>query len=131
MKKIVFIMLTLLLMLSFSIEVNATPSMGLINMGEFKITYYCSCKECSEEWNVQTATGTGCVEGRTVAVDPNVISYGTRILIDDDIFVAEDCGGLVKGDHIDIYVNSHEKTKDLGVEYKNIYVIRDNAEEVE
>ena len=47
------------------------------------------------------------VEGQTIAVDPRVIPYGTKVIIGGHIFTAEDCGGAIQGNHIDIYVNNH------------------------
>ena len=56
-----------------------------------------------------TATGTTVRVG-TVAVDPRYIPYGTRMFIVSNdgsyvygISVAEDCGGAIKGDRIDLY----------------------------
>ena len=63
-------------------------------------------------------------QGRTVAVDPDVIAYGTRILIDDNIYVAEDCGSAIKGDRIDIYVEDHDLVEKLGVKEKKIWLIK-------
>ncbi len=96
----------------------------LINMGECKITYYCACSICSGDWGDITATGTKCIEGRTVAVDPNVIAYGTKLLINGHVYTAEDCGGKVKGDHIDIYLNDHDLTDRLGVDYTNVWIVK-------
>ncbi len=96
----------------------------LINMGECKITYYCACSECSGPWGDLTATGTRCEEGRTVAVDPDVIAYGTKLLINGRVYTAEDCGGNVHGDHIDIYLDDHERTEKLGVNYTNVWIVK-------
>jgi len=56
-----------------------------------------------------TSTGTTVHVG-TVAVDPRYIPYGTRMfIISNDgayvygISVAEDCGGAIKGDRVDLY----------------------------
>ena len=56
-----------------------------------------------------TATGTTVRIG-TVAVDPRYIPYGTRMFIVSNdgsyiygISVAEDCGGAIKGDRVDLY----------------------------
>lgn len=100
----------------------------LISMGEFKITYYCSCGKCSNNWGTKTSTGNYCKEGKTVAVDPDIIAYGTRILIDDREYVAEDCGSDVIGDHIDIYVEDHETVEKFGIEYKKIWLIKKKKE---
>ncbi len=57
------------------------------------------------------------VEGRTIAVDPSVIPYGTQVIINGHIFTAEDCGGAIKGNRIDIYVSDHDRANALGVNY--------------
>ena len=125
MKKNLLLFIILILLFLFPTEVDAkTNKEKLISMGEFKITYYCSCSKCSGPWGNKTATGTHCEEGRTVAVDPNVIAYGTKILIGNHVYVAEDCGGGVVGDHIDIYIDDHDLTEELGVKYKDIWLIR-------
>ena len=56
------------------------------------------------------------VEGQTIAVDPRVIPYGTKVIIGGQIFTAEDCGGAIQGNHIDIYVNNHAETTHGGLE---------------
>lgn len=124
MKKLVLSMFVLMAMLPIRADARVQSDETLISMGEFKLTYYCSCEECSGKWGTQTATGNHCEQGRTVAVDPDVIAYGTRILIDDNVYVAEDCGPKVIGDHIDIYVEDHELTEKLGVKYKKIWLIK-------
>lgn len=86
-----------------------TQAYTMIPMGEFKLTAYDSCWECSGKWGDKTATGTRCIEGRTVAVDPNVIAYGTKLLINGHVYTAEDCGGAARGDHVDIYLEDHER----------------------
>ncbi|MCR5208804.1 MAG: SH3 domain-containing protein [Lachnospiraceae bacterium] len=88
----------------------------------FTCTGYCPCEKCcgkfsSEVTGVEqhTATGTIPTAGRTIAVDPNVIPYGTRIEIEGlGSFVAEDCGGMVEGNHIDIYFDTHEEAVAFG-----------------
>lgn len=124
MKKLMLSILVLTLLLPIRADATAQSDERLISMGEFTLTYYCSCEECSGQWGTQTATGNHCEQGRTVAVDPDVIAYGTRILIDDNIYVAEDCGSLVKGDHIDIYVEDHELVEKLGKKEKKIWLIK-------
>ena len=63
-------------------------------------------------------------EGRTIAVDPSVIPYGTKVIIGGHIFTAEDCGGAIpKQNHIDIYVNSHEEAEALGVANASVYLL--------
>ena len=60
-----------------------------------------------------TATGTKPRPG-TIAVDPNVIPYGSKIIIiyEDgtvEYGIAEDCGGLIKGNIIDVFRQTYEE----------------------
>jgi 3D (Asp-Asp-Asp) domain-containing protein len=97
----------------------------LVSLSEFKLTAYCSCSSCSGPWGTQTATGTTTTEGRTVAVDPTVIPYGTVLIINGHEYVAEDCGSSVKGNHIDIYFESHEVAKEFGIQYAEVFTYGD------
>ena len=103
-------------------EVNATEEMYGKNLGTFKLTYYCACELCCDVETGITATGAPVVEGRTIAVDPKVIPYGTQVIIGGHVFTAEDCGGAIKENHIDIYVNDHATALALGVNYADVYL---------
>lgn len=94
---------------------------------EVKATAYCPCKECSGPWGKSTATGAIATEGRTIAVDPKVIPYGSTLIIDGvGEYVAEDCGGAIKGNEIDIYFENHKDTEIWGVKQIEI-IISKNA----
>ena len=73
-----------------------------------------------------TATGTKPTFGRTIAVDPTVIPYGTRVYIPefDKTFIAEDCGGGIKGNKIDIYMNTKEECTNWGVRNITLYILK-------
>lgn len=88
-------------------------------------TAYCPCEECSEGYGTMTATGVTATEGRTIAVDPEIIPYGTNVLIDDKLYVAEDCGGLIKGNKIDIYFDDHSKVEKFGKQNLTICVLEE------
>ena len=60
--------------------------------------------------------------GRTVAVDPRVIPLGIRLLIDGQEYIAEDVGGAVKNNHIDIFFDSHRVAHQT-LRYTQIYRI--------
>ena len=62
------------------------------------------------------------VEGITVAVDPEIIPYGSVVIIDGHSYIAHDCGGAVKGKVIDIYFDSVEKMNAWGKQTKEVYV---------
>lgn len=90
----------------------------------FLLTAYCPCHECSEGYGTNTATGVKARARHTIAVDPKVIKYGTKVIIDGVEYNAEDCGGKVKGNHIDIYFNTHEEVERFGVKYKKVRIIK-------
>ena len=93
----------------------------LKDLGTFKMTAYCSCEKCCGKWaDGYTATNTKATEGRTVAVDPNVVPLGTEIIISGKSYIAEDTG--VKGRKIDVYFDSHETALSYGVRYENVYI---------
>ena len=61
-----------------------------------------------------TATGKVAVEG-IIAVDPKIIPFGTTVEIKDiGVFIADDRGGKIKGNRIDIFFDSKEEAKDFG-----------------
>mgnify|MGYP003804024533 CR=1 FL=1 len=65
-----------------------------------------------------TATMTIPIEGRTVAVDPSVIPYGTKLSINGHSgYIAEDCGGAIKGNRIDIFKNDYQEAIMFGKQY--------------
>ncbi len=66
----------------------------------------------------------------TVAVDPRFIPYGTRMFIitNDGTYVyglavAEDCGGAIKGNRIDLYMPTHNECILFGRKDATIYVL--------
>ena len=105
-------------------EVNATEDMYGECLGNYKLTYYCSCELCCDKETGITATGTPVIEGQTIAVDASVIPYGTQVIINGHVFTAEDCGGAIKGNRIDIYVNDHNKALELGVDHADVYLVK-------
>ena len=92
------------------------------SLGKFKLTAYCPCRECSGGYGRQTSTGCRARPRHTVAVDPRVIRYGTKLIIDGVTYTAEDCGGGVKGRHIDIFFNSHSEVERFGKRYREVRV---------
>ena len=74
-----------------------------------------------------TATGTKPEVGRTIAVDPRVIPYGTRVYIPqlDRVFIAEDCGSAIKGKRIDIYMQDYNTCMEWGFKTIDIYILND------
>lgn len=93
------------------------------NIRSFKVTAYCPCVKCSGSYGRNTATGVKAKEGRTVAVDPSVIPYGTKLKINGNEYIAEDCGGAVKGNKIDLFMESHSDCLDWGVKTLDVEIL--------
>ena len=73
--------------------------------------------------NAHGAIGTSCHYG-TCAVDPTVIPYGTRLYIEGyGVALANDCGGAVKGNIVDLYMNSTSQCIQWGRRYVTAYVL--------
>lgn len=71
-----------------------------------------------------TRSGTP-VRWGVVAVDPDVIPLGSRILIDgyDTVFVAEDTGGGVRGTHVDVYFPDVGSALRFGVQHRTVTIL--------
>lgn len=71
-----------------------------------------------------TSTGTTPKWG-TIAVDPSIIPYGTKVYIPKfgKTFIAEDCGGAIKGNKIDIYMNDKDSAYNWGRKTIDIYIV--------
>jgi len=69
-------------------------------------------------------TATGSVVGLgTIAVDPNVIPYGTRLYVPGYGYgVADDTGSAIIGDHIDIFFPTYRQAVDWGAHYEQITI---------
>ena len=99
------------------------PKADFEYLGEFTVTAYCPYED--EYGNATARPYNGediAVEGITVAVDPDVIPYGSVVIIDGHSYIAHDCGGAVKGKVIDIYFDSVEEMNAWGKQTKEVYV---------
>lgn len=122
-KKIVFILLIFLLSFYFCADAQALPDTSpYIYVGDFTISYYCPCDKCTNGLGV-TNSGTIPKQGRTCAVNPDIIPLGYTVLIYDAdwkliyILQAEDTGGapIDSGERIDVYVDNHDTAVQLGL----------------
>ena len=101
----------------------------VIYLGEFKLTAYCSCEKCCGSWAfdrpdgvVYGASGNELKSGYSIAVDPSVIPYGTEVIIDGVTYRADDCGGAIKGNRIDVYFDTHEEALEFCVKYADVFM---------
>lgn len=99
------------------IIVNNT-AVPYIPLGEFKITHY-------------THTGNRCKNGhyptlKTIAVDKKIIPLGSLVYIENyGIMVAMDTGRAIKGNRIDVFVDTKKEATEKGVKRAKVYVIGD------
>ena len=102
-----------------AIKANATA------LGNYKLTFYCPCERCNGALGAsKTASGATPAEGRTIAVDSSIIPLGSRVYIEGyGTCIAEDTGSAIKNSKIDIFVSTHERAEELGVQYANVYLL--------
>ena len=105
-----------------------------ISLGEFKLTAYCSCVKCCGFWAygrpldengkdiVIGASGERLLQGVSIAVDPAVIPYDTTVYINGKAYIAQDCGGAIKDNRIDVYFDNHQDALGFGVQYAIVEV---------
>jgi len=95
-----------------------------IYAGEFEITYYCPCVKCCGKTDGITASGTLAIEGQTVSADWDLFPPGTQIYIDGIGYrVVEDKGGAIKGNRLDVYMDSHEAALEAGRHMADVWIV--------
>ena len=100
-----------------------------VSLGNFKLTAYCSCSICCGKWAnnrpngiIYGAIGEELKEGYSIAVDPTVIAYRTEVVINGHTYKAQDCGGAIKGNRIDVYFENHNDALEFGVQYAEVFI---------
>ena len=104
-------------------QTSVAATGGMHSLGMFRTTGYCPCYQCSEGWGRRTCTGATAQSGHTIAVDPRVIPYGSKVMIGGVVYTAEDRGGGVKGNHIDIFFDSHSQTRQHGSRSEEVFLL--------
>lgn len=91
-------------------------------IGQFKISHYCCepYKHICGDGKGLTRTGIPVHPG-LISVDPTIIPLGSTIVIDGVEYRAEDTGGMIKGNKIDMAVKTHEEALALGVYWADVY----------
>ena len=117
------------------IDANTDGSGTLTTASGQELTYtqVLSCKATAyttqrQSWK-KTATGTTARVG-AIAVDPRVIPYGTRMFIVSadgsityGVATAEDCGGSIKGNRIDLFFDTYDECVSFGVRACDVYLL--------
>jgi len=106
-----------------------------INLGYHTLLAYCPCVQCCGIWSAEhpsrigtdfvqrTASGTIPTAGRTIAVNPAVIPYGTYVKINGHIYIAEDTGAAVRRARIiDIFHDCHQEALEFGRQRAEVWI---------
>lgn len=95
------------------------------SLGVFELTAYCPCTHCSSSWGSKTATGTTATAGRTIGVNPDIIPYGSHVMINGHEYIAEDTGGAMREKPylIDVFMESHEEALIFGRQKAEVFII--------
>lgn len=95
----------------------------MVPLGEYRITWFCSCRKCNGKWAGQpTASGAALEDGVTVAVDRRVIPLGTELYIDGIGYrIAQDTG--VRGKSIDVFLDNHSECNRNGIQYRKVWKV--------
>ena len=111
------------------------PTISSVNLGTFILTAYCSCEKCCGYWAtvrpldengepiVYTSIGSVAQAGKTIAVDPSVIPYGSQVEINGHVYTAEDTGGAIKGNRIDVYFDDHNEALCFGRQTAEVFLL--------
>jgi len=61
----------------------------------------------------------------TIAVDPKVLPYGTKVFVEGYGFaIAADCGSGIQGNEIDVFFDYRSEALKWAVKYVNVYVLK-------
>lgn len=115
-------------------EKNVVSEAVIQSLGDFTLTAYCPCVRCCEQWSAQhpsrqgtdyiqkTASGTIPTAGKTIATDTSIIPFGTTVIINGHEYIAEDRGGAIRGNRIDIFFDSHEEALVFGRQKSEVFI---------
>ena len=102
---------------SSSTPVNTSNHSDKVKIGRFKLTFYGD--------DTITASGKRPQINHTIAVDPRVIPLGTKVYIEGmGTYYAEDTGGAIKGNILDVFVRTETEANRIGVKYADVYIYR-------
>ena len=107
------------------IKKSSTSSQDITSSTSSSINNQLTVKAYAYTGGGYTAMGTKAKYG-TLAVDPNVIPYGTKVYIKElnKVFTAEDCGGGIKGNKVDIYMNSSSDCSNWGARTITLEILK-------
>ncbi|GAA0138009.1 hypothetical protein YSY43_48500 [Paenibacillus sp. YSY-4.3] len=117
------------------VDISGTATKGGVSFKYKKVLKDVTLTAYSAEEDgigTKTASGTRVTEGRTIAVDKSVVPMGWWVYIEGIGFrKAEDTGGAIKGNKMDVYFDSLQSAKNFGRKKgRTVYVIGPNKPEL-
>lgn len=117
------------------VDISGTTTKGGVSFKYKKVLKNVTLTAYSAEEDgigTKTASGTRVTEGRTIAVDKSVVPMGWWVYIEGIGFRrAEDTGGAIKGNKMDVYFDSLKSAKNFGRKKgRTVYVIGPNKPEL-
>ncbi|MNJ31719.1 3D domain-containing protein [Paenibacillus bouchesdurhonensis] len=117
------------------VDISGTTTKGGVSFKYKKVLKNVTLTAYSAEEDgigTKTASGTRVTEGRTIAVDKSVVPMGWWVYIEGIGFRrAEDTGGAIKGNKMDVYFDSLKTAKNFGRKKgRTVYVIGPNKPEL-
>jgi len=107
--------------------INKTESVGEVVNGH--VTAYL-CKDSRERrFHGITKSGARCVPGRTAAVDPRYIPFGSVIYVPalGRYYIAEDTGNMIKRNAIDLAFKTRKEAVKFGRKNLTVVIIKQEA----
>lgn len=88
-------------------------------------TAYDACVACCGKTDGITRSGKKAKVDQTIAVDPSVIPLGSKLYIPElgKVFTAEDTGGNIQGNRIDIFMDNHDDARDFGIQHFQAFIL--------
>ncbi|WP_035294314.1 3D domain-containing protein [Clostridium sp. KNHs214] len=113
---------------------SSNSSLNFRKVIRMKATAYTASEACTgkgsgDPYQGITATGTRAIRNpsgySTIAVDPRVIPLGTKVYVEGyGLAIAEDVGGAIKGNIIDVFLNTNSQANSWGVRWVNVYILK-------
>ena len=99
---------------------------------KFEVSFYCGCYDCTQNGNLQTASGEYAVEGITIAA-PSDIPFGSQVYIEElrQTYTVQDRGGYIEYTYdeygnlvmrLDVYISDHNRALEYGRFYSEGYI---------
>ena len=98
-------------------------------ISDCKITHYCceTYEHICGTGDGMTSTGVPVTAYWTCAVDSSVIPYGSEVMVDYgdsvEFYKAQDKGAWIRGNHIDLAVETHAEAEQLGILTATVYFL--------